>query len=136
MEQPHIIAARIEYLGKYKNSLEQKKRFIFQDETWIFRNGTGKTHEWQDLSTRSVSVKKASTGPRYIVCHAGGRNGFVNGASLIVNTQKKPKQYDDYHGDMNAEMFKKWLTEKLLPNLEEPSVIVMDNASYHSTLVI
>ncbi|XP_074106620.1 uncharacterized protein LOC141532260 [Cotesia typhae] len=34
---------------------------------------------------------------------------------------------------MNADMFKKWLSEKLLPNLEEPSVMVMDNASYHST---
>jgi len=35
---------------------------------------------------------------------------------------------------MNAEIFQKWFVE-LLNNLEEPSVIVMDNASYHSTLV-
>jgi len=38
----------------------------------------------------------------------------------------------DYHGDMNGEMFLKWVEEKLIPNLEEPSLIVMDNASYHS----
>jgi predicted O-methyltransferase YrrM len=35
---------------------------------------------------------------------------------------------------MNAEIFQKWFVE-LLNNLEEPSVVVMDNASYHSTLV-
>jgi len=35
---------------------------------------------------------------------------------------------------MNAEIFQKWFIE-LLNNLEEPSVIVMDNTSYHSTLV-
>jgi len=35
---------------------------------------------------------------------------------------------------MNTEVFKNWFIE-LLNNLEEPSVLVMDNASYHSTLV-
>lgn len=41
----------------------------------------------------------------------------------------------DYHHDMNAANFNKWLQEKLLPNLNEPSIIVMDNASYHSVIV-
>jgi len=34
---------------------------------------------------------------------------------------------------MNAEVYKEWFLE-LLNHLEEPSIIVMDNASYHSTL--
>ncbi|KAF0692110.1 DDE 3 domain-containing protein [Aphis craccivora] len=34
---------------------------------------------------------------------------------------------------MNAEVFKNWLID-MLNHLEEPSVIVMDNASYHSML--
>ncbi|XP_066988215.1 uncharacterized protein [Macrobrachium rosenbergii] len=33
---------------------------------------------------------------------------------------------------MNAELFERWLTTKLLPSLEEPSVLVIDNAPYHS----
>ncbi|KAH9640368.1 hypothetical protein HF086_003054 [Spodoptera exigua] len=41
----------------------------------------------------------------------------------------------DYHHNMNAVNFNKWLREKLIPNLNEPSVIVMDNASYHSIIV-
>ena len=41
----------------------------------------------------------------------------------------------DYHKEMNAVNFTKWLTEKLIPNLPPQSAIVMDNASYHSVLV-
>lgn len=40
----------------------------------------------------------------------------------------------DYHGAMNQENFLKWFEYQLLQNLEEPSIIVMDNASYHSTI--
>lgn len=40
----------------------------------------------------------------------------------------------DYHGQMNRENFTKWLIEKLLPNIPEHSVIVLDNAPYHSVL--
>jgi len=36
---------------------------------------------------------------------------------------------------MNATIFKKWFID-MLNNLEEPCVIVMDNASYHSVLSI
>lgn len=36
---------------------------------------------------------------------------------------------------MNAANFNKWLQDKLLPNLNEPSLIVMDNASYHSVII-
>jgi transposase len=32
---------------------------------------------------------------------------------------------------MNHANYKKWLQEKLIPNLESKSVIVVDNASYH-----
>ncbi|KAH0555275.1 hypothetical protein KQX54_016693 [Cotesia glomerata] len=148
VEQPYVIAARIEFLAKYKKNMdalklkdtnsvlvdsakatdseklvdstndtesemsmsvdpaknndseklvdpaEDARSFIFLDETWVFRYWTGKTREWQDSSTRSVSVKKASSGPRYIVCHAGGRNGFVDGAGLFVNSSKKINPLD------------------------------------------
>src|SRR5258705_9516696 len=33
---------------------------------------------------------------------------------------------------MNAVNFVKWLEEKLLPNLPQKSVIVIDNATYHN----
>lgn len=64
--------------------------------------------------------------------HAGNRRGFIPGASLVFSSKTKNP---DYHGEMNHENFLTWLEEQLLKNLEEPSIIVMDNAPYHNTLV-
>jgi hypothetical protein len=36
---------------------------------------------------------------------------------------------------MNGENFEHWMLTQLFPNLEESSVIVMDNAPYHSVLL-
>lgn len=36
---------------------------------------------------------------------------------------------------MNKTNFLKWFENQLLIHLEEPSLIIMDNASYHSSLV-
>ena len=38
----------------------------------------------------------------------------------------------DYHDEMNSEHFMEWLTEQLLLRLEESSVVIFDNASYHN----
>lgn len=87
---------------------------------------------WQDDSIKSVRKSQGYEGKRYIVLHAGHREGFVKNASLIFGTKSK---LADYHGDMNGDIFIKWVKEKLVPNLEEPSLIVMDNAPYHSVLI-
>jgi hypothetical protein len=41
----------------------------------------------------------------------------------------------DYHGQMNGTNFEKWVHEMLAPNLPGTSVIVFDNAPYHSVQV-
>ncbi|CAG9135531.1 unnamed protein product [Plutella xylostella] len=48
---------------------------------------------------------------------------------------KSHSKTGDYHGDMNATNFRKWIDEKLIPNIPPNSVIVMDNAAYHSTQI-
>jgi transposase len=68
---------------------------------------------------------------RYIVVNAGNSHGFIEGAGLIFKSKKNAL---DYHSEMNAETFEEWLQDKLLPALTEPSIIVLDNASYHSRL--
>lgn len=35
---------------------------------------------------------------------------------------------------MNSEVFEKWLHDELVPRLEEPSIVIFNNASYHSRL--
>jgi transposase len=68
---------------------------------------------------------------RYIVVNAGNSHGFIEGAGLIFKSKKNSL---DYHSEMNAETFEEWLQDKLLPALTEPSIIVLDNASYHCRL--
>lgn len=84
---------------------------------------------WQDGSTSTCKRKTLDEGKRFIVLHAGSRNGFVDGAEMVFASANKS---GDYHGNMNGEMFGEWLQTKLLPALEAPSVVVLDNASYHS----
>lgn len=67
-----------------------------------------------------------------MVIHAGGRDGFVPGAGKVWSTTGKPKPGDDYHDNMDGSLFKLWFTRDFLPNLNKPSIIVMDNAKYHS----
>jgi hypothetical protein len=65
---------------------------------------------------------------RYIIVHAGNSDGFIKGAELIFSSSTK---YSGYHGEMNKHNFFLWFQNQLLPSLKAPSVIIMDNASYH-----
>lgn len=44
------------------------------------------------------------------------------------------KNTEDYHQEMNSECFEEWLQE-ILPKLKPDSVLVLDNAPYHSRKV-
>lgn len=132
-ELPRIASERVQFLRKYVENYESKfRKVVFLDETWVFANGSG-SKSWQDDSVKSVKRKKGcGSGKRFIVLHAGSSSGFINGASLIFSSTSKSA---DYHDNMNCELFEKWVREKLIPNLEEPSIIVLDNASYHSRTI-
>lgn len=62
--------------------------------------------------------------------HAGNSSGFIKDASLVY---KAASTTGDYHSNMNFNNYVKWFNEKLLPNIPEKSVVVMDNTSYHNT---
>ena len=55
--------------------------------------------------------------------------------SLTVTMYLKVKTNGDYHEDMDGKTFIAWFQNQLLPTLEELSVIVLDNASYHNLWV-
>ncbi|RVE39844.1 hypothetical protein evm_015506 [Chilo suppressalis] len=90
---------------------------------------TGKC--WQNDDEDGV-LEPISKGQRFIIVHAGGNQGFVENACLVFKSQTKS---GDYHDDMNHTNFKKWVLEKLCPNLKEPSLIIIDNAPYHNTSI-
>ena len=66
-------------------------------------------------------------GKRLIITHIGSEDGFVEGGLNMFESKKQ----GDYHKEMNADEFENWFRE-VLNKLDDNSVIVMDNASYHS----
>lgn len=136
IQRADIRKKRLQYLTDYVQILEEGQyKIVYQDETWIFKRGSHKTFEWHNGDARACSIKSDANGARYIVAHVGGRDGFVPGAAFLRCSSKKPSLHDDYHGDMNGPVFINYLSTQVLPNLLKPTVIVMDNAPYHSTQV-
>lgn len=133
VEKTNIAAMRGHFMRKYIENLKSplSREVIFLDETWIYSKGSARK-SWQDDDVKSVRKPEGYDGKRYIILHAGSSNGFVNNASLVFASKTKT---GDYHGEMNGDLFFKWVKEKLVCNLEEPSLIVMDNAPYHSVLM-
>ncbi|XP_076275819.1 uncharacterized protein LOC143206875 [Rhynchophorus ferrugineus] len=125
MELPDIAFKRIQFLKTYhqikKDSLFN---FVYLDETCISQNGA-LGHPWQDSIKKTIKTDEQ----RYIILHAGNKNGFIPGAELVFSSNS------DYHGETDQNIFLDWFENQLLKNLEEPSVIIMDYAPYHSTLV-
>lgn len=86
--------------------------YVYLDESYIH---TSLNHAkcWQSESEPGVS-KSVAKGKRYIIVHGGGKTGFVPNALLIYNDKEKK---EDFHDAMNKANFKKWVLDKLLPNL-------------------
>ncbi|XP_076065144.1 uncharacterized protein LOC143039173 [Oratosquilla oratoria] len=68
---------------------------------------------------------------RFVVVAGGTDEGFNDESFLCYLAKNKT---GDYHGETNSALFIRWLTSQLLPALVEPSVVVLDNAPYHSQL--
>lgn len=100
------------------------------DESYIHSSHTHHK-SWSDDSNEGV-LQPLSKGQRLIIVHAGGAMGFIPNAMLLFRSNTKS---GDYHAEMNFENYKKWLTEKLIPNLPKESVLVIDNAPYHNVQV-
>lgn len=132
-EKENIAVMRLQFLKRFMENLNSPHplQVVFMDETWIYSKGNpGKS--WQDSNIRSVKKPEGYEGKRFIVVNAGSKLGFVEDASLLFATKSLK---EDYHGEMNSGTFKKWLINHLINNLDEPSLIIMDNAPYHSVLI-
>lgn len=133
MERSDIAAARIVFLRKMHEIRESGNiRIFYTDETWLNQNHTRKQC-WQNSDGSGGLKVPTGKGGRIIICHAGSaETGFIPQSKLVFRS--KTKSDTDYHGEMNAECFKTWFTKQFLPYLPSHSVIVMDNAPYHSVI--
>lgn len=130
MERSDIVLARVKFLRKmHEIRLNNSRPIIYLDETWVNQNHSRK-YIWQNsLSSGGLKVP-VGKGSRLIICHAGCYElGFIKDCALIFQS----KHTGDFHQEMNSQVFREWFIN-LLRSLEEGSVIVMDNASYHSAL--
>lgn len=132
-----IVLWRRKYLETIRVMRQSGKKIYYMDETWV-NAGHTKSYLWKDETVKSAKQaflaglstgNKAPTGKggRLIIIHIGSDTGFVDGGLRLFESRKK----DDYHLEMDGDYFENWFSE-ILPLLEENSVIVLDNASYHS----
>uniref|UniRef100_A0A8D8Z6K1 Uncharacterized protein C21orf140 homolog n=2 Tax=Cacopsylla melanoneura TaxID=428564 RepID=A0A8D8Z6K1_9HEMI len=129
MERPDIVAWRWRFLREILDPNINLHDVVWLDETWV-NAGHCLARCWTDDSKEGMAKTPVGKGGRLIVCHAGSSHGFVSGTAdfHIENT-------GDYHEEMNGEHFQDWFENKLLATFEEPTIIVMDNAPYHSKIL-
>lgn len=142
MERDDIVLWRRKYLRQIKEHRQANKTIYFLDETWV-NAGHVRSKGWLDKGWLDKTIKNKrhafqeglSTGPkvptgkgkRLIVLHIGSDKGFVEGGLLLFES----KSTKDYHEEMDGGRFLDWF-KNIIPKLEPGSVVVMDNASYHS----
>ncbi|XP_031836267.1 uncharacterized protein LOC116428588 isoform X2 [Nomia melanderi] len=127
IERPSIVAWRDNYLKTVQSHRMENRNIIYVDEIWV-DNALNFGKYWQSEEEFGVS-KNTSSSERVIIVHAGGQNGFVPNAGLIF---KIDSATSDYYGQVDAANFESWIIELLLPNIPPNTVVVMDNAPYHS----
>ena len=135
-EKDHVIAARQRYLRKKRDNrapgieTDTIRPEVYLDESYVNKNHSNDFIWYSDEDGPWVQ-KPTGKGERLIIINAITKSGWVSGSKLVFKSTRKT---GDYHGQMNLDLFKKWLTEMLLPNIPKNSLIIMDNASYHNTL--
>jgi hypothetical protein len=117
--------------------------FVYLDESYVNRNHSlGFTWYHPDEDTASAVNQPAGKGERFIMLTGLTKHGMLENWDALVGCPKTMMLYQarkatgDYHANMDADMFCKWMEEMMLPALEErnmEAIFVMDNASYHCT---
>lgn len=135
-EKDYIIAARQRYLRKMRNNrLLQLDGATIRPEVYLDESYVNKNHSndftWYSTEDGPFVQKPTGNGERLVLVNAITKDGWVPDAKLVFKSSRKT---GDYHGQMNWELFSKWFSEKLIPNIPANALIVMDNAPYHNVL--
>jgi transposase len=103
---------------------------VYLDESYINKNHSN-DNTWYFEEDGIIIGKPTGKGERLIIVNAITKDGWVPNARLVF---KASEMTGDYHTNMNWDNFSEWFQEKLLCNIPENSLIIMDNAAYHNVL--
>lgn len=124
---------------------EERMREVYLDESYIHHHYQWKPSEnlYDPADDYEYGTKDRHKGERYcFICAIQGPSpnprGLYDDAGGVVpfswwdfSPTRKSDHKGDYHKVFNGTNFIKWFKEQLLQNLNEPSIIIMDNAKYH-----
>ena len=134
-ESERIVILRRQYLRQKQANRDEKGQTIrpevYLDESYINKNHSN-DKTWYFEQDDIILGKPTGKGDRLIILNAVTKDGWVPNTKLVFKASKKT---GDYHTNMNWDNFSKWFQEKLLKNIPENSLIIMDNAPYHNVLV-
>lgn len=133
-ESERIIVLRRQYLRLKRANRDRNGKTIqpevYLDESYVNKNYSN-DNTWYFEEDGIIIGKPTGKGDRLIIVNAITQDGWVPNAKLVFKASKKT---GDYHSNMNWDNFSEWFCEKLLNNIPENSLIIMDNASYHNVL--
>lgn len=138
-QREDVVSMRDNYLEWISSYREKGYEVYYQDETWVFKNMTSEKvwHDTQGDSTKEMSRTPSGSGERSILTHViSENNGLLDGCMLMYRGSKA-KQSEDYHSEMNWDVFSDWCMSEVFPAIaatKKSSVLVLDRATYHTKL--
>ena len=130
-ERRDIIQQRLKYQREIRKYRKEGRPIVYLDETWA-NSSIAPEHLWLDEEGKGGWKRPSGKGKRLIILHARYKNEWTSNCALVFRSKKHT---GDYHDEMNREHFLDWFENKLLQNVPERSVIVLDNAPYHNVVL-
>jgi hypothetical protein len=113
-DQRSVINYRCNYLRKIRKFREDGYEIVYLDDTWVNQNHAT-DYMWLPVDGSDAPKIPSGKGKRLIVLHAGNREvGLIDRCDLVFLAKAKVGE------------------NQLMPALKSPSVMVLDNASYHN----
>lgn len=153
-EKESLINKRNSYITEIMDNRnkppDEQLREVYVDESYIhhhykrFDESLYDPNDEQDLNVRQLhkgqrycfAAAIQGSNPKVRVTYSMYANNSNDAAGMVPNTLwvfEGKNNVKDYHSTFNSVSFLNWFEQSLLANLKQPSLIIMDNASYHKT---
>ena len=84
---------------------------------------------WKDDMKEETMTVLVGKGDRFMLLQAGNSKEFIPAFFCLL------KKNEEYYKEINHDMFCNRFKDSLIKNLKKSSVIIIDNASYHSKVL-